>query len=262
MINQALTCIHSDAKIGKDVEIGPFTSISGNVIIDDGTWIGPNVTIMHGARIGKNCKIFPGAVVSAIPQDMKFQGEESTAEIGDNTIIRECVTVNRGTKASFKTVIGNNCVIMAYVHIAHDCVIGDFCVLVNNVGLAGEVKIHDWAILGGGTLVHQFVHIGSHVMIGGGSKVRQDVPPYIKVDREPLSYMGVNSIGLRRRNFSDEKISGIQEMYRTIFLSNLNNAQAIEHIEKTFPSSIERDNIIAFITSSERGVIKSYCTER
>ena len=261
-MNQALTCIHSDAKIGKDVEIGPFTSISGNVIIGDGTWIGPNVTIMDGARIGKNCKIFPGAVVSGIPQDMKFQGEESTAEIGDNTIIRECVTVNRGTKASFKTVIGNNCVLMAYVHIAHDCVIGDFCVLVNNVGLAGEVKIHDWAILGGSTLVHQFVHIGAHVMIGGGSKVRQDVPPYIKADREPLCYMGVNSIGLRRRNFSNEKINEIQEIYRTIYLSNLNNAQAIEHIEKTFPSSIERDNIIAFITSTERGVIKNYWVDK
>ena len=258
MINQALTWIHSNAKIGKDVEIGPFTSISGNVIIGDGTWIGPNVTIMDGARIGKNCKIFPGAVVSAIPQDMKFRGEESTAEIGDNTIIRECVTVNRGTKASFKTVIGNNCVLMAYVHIAHDCVIGDFCVLVNNVGLAGEVKIHDWATLGGYTLVHQFVHIGMHVMTGGASKVRQDVPPYIKGDREPLSYMGVNSIGLRRRNFSNEKISGIQEMYRTIFLSNLNNAQAIEHIEKAFPPSEEKDNIVRFITSSERGLIKNY----
>jgi len=262
MMDQALTCIHSDAKIGKDVEIGPFTSIAGNVIIGDGTWIGPNVTIMDGARIGKNCKIFPGAVVSAIPQDMKFQGEESTAEIGDNTIIRECVTVNRGTKASFKTVIGNNCVLMAYVHIAHDCVIGDFCVLVNNVGLAGEVKIHDWAILGGSTLVHQFVHIGAHVMIGGGSKVRLDVPPYIKVDREPLSYVGINSIGLRRRKFSNEKINEIKEIYRTIYLRNLNNAQAIDLIKKTFPPSIERDNIVTFITDSERGIIKSCLADR
>lgn len=261
-MNQTLTWIHPDAKIDKDVEIGPFTSIAGNVIIGDGTWIGPNVTIMDGAKIGKNCKIFPGAVVSAIPQDMKFQGEESTAEIGDNTIIRECVTINRGTKASYKTVIGKNCVLMAYVHIAHDCVIGDFCVLVNNVGLAGEVKIHDWAILGGGTLVHQFVHIGTHAMIGGGSKVRLDVPPYIKVDREPLSYVGINSIGLRRRKFSNEKINEIKEIYRTIYLRNLNNAQAIDLIKKTFPPSIERDNIVTFITDSERGIIKSCLADR
>jgi UDP-N-acetylglucosamine acyltransferase len=261
-MKHTLNWIHPDAKIGKDVEIGHFTTIAGNVIIGDGTWIGSNVVIMDGARIGRNCKIFPGAVVSAIPQDLKFKGEESTVEIGDNTIIREYATLNRGTKATNRTIIGKNCVLMAYVHIAHDCVIGDNCILVNNVGLAGEVKIRNWAILSVAVLVHQFVHIGEHVMIGGAGKVRQDVPPYIKADREPLSYMGINSIGLRRRNFNDEKIKEIQEIYRILYMSNLNNTQAIEQIIKKFPQSEERDNIVSFIKNSERGIIKGYFREK
>jgi len=251
-----LTYIHPDASIGKDVVIEPFSYIGGNVEIGDGTWIGPNVTIMGGARIGRKCRIFPGAVISAIPQDMKYAGEESTAEIGDNTTIRECVTVNRGTKASHKTVVGNNTLLMAYVHIAHDCVVGNNCILVNSVGLAGEVIIDDWAILGGGTSVHQFVNIGGHVMIGGGSKVRKDVPPYVKADREPLIYLGINSIGLTRRNFSKEKIEEIHNVYRLIYQKGLNYTQAMEKIENEMPATSDRDYILSFINKSKRGIIK------
>jgi len=252
-----LTNIHPDAKIGKKVNIDPFTNIAGDVVIGDGTWIGSSVNIMDGARIGKNCRIFPGAVVSAIPQDMKFAGEITTAEIGDNTTIRECVTINRGTKALGKTIVGNNCLLMAYVHVAHDCQVGNFCILVNNVGLAGEVVIHDHAILAGASVVHQFVHIGTHVMVGGGSKVRKDVPPYVKADRDPLSFAGVNSIGLRRRNFSNEKINEIQEIYRILYLQNLNNSQALEKIKQNISPSEERNNILEFIKNSNRGIIKS-----
>ena len=248
--------IHPDARIGKDVVIEPFSYIAGDVEIGDGTWIGPNVTIMGGARIGRKCRIFPGAVISAIPQDMKYAGEESTAEIGDNTTIRECVTVNRGTKVAYKTVVGNNTLLMAYVHVAHDCVVGNNCILVNSVGLAGEVIIGDWAILGGTTVVHQYVKIGGHVMIGGGSKVRKDVPPYVKTDRDPLIYLGINSIGLTRRNFSKEKIEEIHEIYRWIYQKGLNYTQAMEKIENEMPATPERDYILSFIKESKRGIIK------
>ncbi|MBE9512149.1 MAG: acyl-ACP--UDP-N-acetylglucosamine O-acyltransferase [Bacteroidetes bacterium] len=247
--------IHPDARIGKNVVIEPFSYIAGDVKIGDSTWIGPNVTIMSGARIGRKCRIFPGAVISAIPQDLKYTGEESTAEIGDNTTIRECVTVNRGTKVAYKTVVGNNTLLMAYVHIAHDCVVGNNCILVNSVGLAGEVIIDDWAILGGATVVHQYVNIGGHVMIGGGSKVRKDVPPYVRVDRDPLTYLGINSIGLTRRNFSKEKIEEIHNIYRWIYQKGLNYSQAMEKIENEMPATPELDYILSFIKKSERGII-------
>jgi len=251
-----LAYIHPDARIGKDVVIEPFSYIAGDVEISDGTWIGPNVTIMGGARIGRKCRIFPGAVISAIPQDMKYAGEESTAEIGDNTTIRECVTVNRGTKVAYKTVVGNNTLLMAYVHVAHDCVVGNNCILANSVGLAGEVIIGDWAILGGTTVVHQYVKIGGHVMIGGGSKVRKDVPPYVKTDRDPLIYLGINSVGLTRRNFSKEKIEEIHEIYRWVYQKGLNYTQAMEKIENEMPATPERDYILSFIKESKRGIIK------
>lgn len=250
-----LAYVHSKAKIGKNVIIEPFTTVSKDVQIGEGTWIGSNVSIMDGARIGKNCKIFPGAVISAIPQDQKFVGEKTLAIIGDNSTIREYVTVNRGTKAKNSTIIGNNTLIMAYTHIAHDCIIGDNCILVNYVGLAGEVEIGDYAILGGASLVHQFVRIGKHVMIGGATKVRIDVPPYIKADREPVAYVGVNAIGLRRRGFTTKKITEIQDMYREIYQKNLNNSQALKEIEKSFPSSQEKKEILNFFKSSSRGII-------
>ena len=213
---------------------------------------------MEGARIGKNCRIFPGAVISAIPQDLKYQGEETTTEIGDNTTIRECVTINKGTAAKNKTVVGSNCLLMAYSHIAHDTIVGDNVIIGNGSQIAGEVIIHDYAILSGLVAVHQFVNIGPHVMISGGSLVRKDVPPYTKAAREPLSYEGVNSIGLRRRGFTSEKIAEIQEIYRNLYLRGLNNAKALTKIETEMPATQERDEIISFIRASDRGVMKGY----
>jgi UDP-N-acetylglucosamine acyltransferase len=252
-----LAFIHPDAKIGKNVTVEPFAYIAGNVVIGEGTWVGPNATIMDGARIGKRCRIFPSAVVSGIPQDLKFRGEESTAEIGDNTTVREGVTVNRGTAAVGKTVVGNGCLLMAYAHIGHDCAIGNNCILGNFSGLAGEVKVDDWAILSGGTLVHQFTHIGAHVMIGGGAKVRTDVPPFIKADRDPLSYLGLNSVGLTRRGFEKERIDEIHNIYRVIYQNGMNISQALDNIEKEFKPSPDRDYILEFIRKSERGIIRA-----
>lgn len=251
-----LAYIHPNAKLGSDVKVEPFAYIAGNVVIGEGTWVGPNATILDGARIGRNCKIFPSAVVSGIPQDLKFRGEETTAEIGDNTTVREGVTINRGTAAAGKTVVGNNCLIMAYVHVGHDCAVGDYCILGNSTGLAGEVKIDDWAIVSGGTLVHQFSHIGGHVIIGGGSKVRMDVPPFIKADRDPLAYMGINSIGLTRRAFDKGRIDEIHNIYRVLYQSGMNTTKALENIETDFKPSADRDYIIDFIKNSERGIIR------
>ena len=252
-----LAFVHPEAKIGKDVIVEPFAYIASDVIIGDGTWIGPHATIMDGARIGKKCRIFPSAVVSGIPQDLKFRGEESTAELGNSTTVRECVTVNRGTAAVGKTVVGNNCLLMAYSHIGHDCVIGNNCIIGNYTGLAGEVDVDDWAILSAGTMVHQFTHIGAHVMIGGGSKVRIDVPPFIKADRDPLSFLGLNSVGLTRRGFEKERIDEIHEIYRAIYQKGMNFSQALDYVEKEFNSSPDRDYILEFIRKSERGIIRA-----
>jgi len=257
-MNQPLAYIHPTAKIARNVVIEPFTTIHKNVEIDEGTWIGSNVTIFEGARIGKNCKVYPGAVISAIPQDLKFNGEETTVEIGDNTVVREFVTVSRGTVDRHKTQIGNNCLLMAYVHIAHDCVISDNCILVNAVQLAGHVRIEDYAVVGGATAIHQFVKIGAHVMVSGGSLVRKDVPPYTKAAREPLTYCGINSIGLRRRGFAPEKINEIQEIYRQIFLKGYNNSDALDLVELELAPSKERDEVINFIRNSGRGIMKGY----
>lgn len=258
MMKQPLSYVHPQAKIADNVVIEPFVTIDKNVEIGKGTWIGSNVTILEGARIGKNCKIYQGSVISGIPQDLKFDGEETTAEIGDNTTIREYVTINRGTKANRKTVIGNNCLIMAYVHVAHDCVLGDNVILANAVHLAGHINIDQYAIIEGVSAVHQFVHIGEHAFVGGGSLVRKDVPPYVKAAREPLSYCGINSIGLRRRDFSNEKINEIQNIYRILYLQDYNNSQALEFIEAEMPASKERDEIILFIKNSSRGIMKGY----
>ena len=252
------TYIHPDAKIGKNVVVEPFAYIAGDVEIGDGTWIGPNVSILDGARIGKNCSIFPGAVISAIPQDLKFKGEKTTAEIGDNTTIRECVTVNRGTSVANRTVVGSNCLLMAYVHIAHDCFVGDHCVMANLVTLAGEVKVGDYTVIGGLAAVHQFVAIGEHVMIGGTAKVRKDVPPFIKADRDPLAYVGVNSIGLRRRGFPHEKISEIQDLYRILYQSDMNNSDAVMIIQEQISESPEKEMFLKFMEKSTRGIIRGY----
>ncbi len=257
-MNQPLAYIHPEAKIADNVVIEPFTTIYKNVVIEEGTWIGSNVTIMEGARIGKNCKIFPGAVIAAVPQDLKFAGEETTVVIGDNTTIRECVTINRGTVDKYKTQIGSNVLLMAYVHIAHDCEIRDYCILANSVQVAGHVIIDEYAFVGGTSAVHQFVKIGAHAMISGGSLVRKDVPPFTRAAREPLGYSGINSIGLRRRGFTNEKINEVQEIYRIIYLSGMNNSSALDKIEITMNPSKERDEIIRFIRSSERGVMKGF----
>ncbi len=257
-MNQPLSFIHPDAKIAPNVVIEPFAVVHKNVEIKAGSWIGSHATIMEGARIGKNVKIFPGSVISGTPQDLKFKGEETIAKIGDNTIIREYVTVSRGTNDRQQTVIGKNCLLMAYVHVAHDCIIENNCILVNGVQLAGHVTIDDYAIVGGTTAVHQFAKIGSHVMISGGSLVRKDVPPFTKAAREPLSFVGINSIGLRRRGFSNDKIREIQEIYRNIYLKGINNSKALDIIEVEMEPTRERDDIIKFIRNSERGVMKGF----
>lgn len=260
-MNQPLAYVHPSAKIAPTVVIEPFTTIHKNVVIEEGTWIGSNVTIMEGARIGKNCRIFPGAVISAIPQDLKFEGEDSTVNIGNNVTIREFVTINRGTKALGKTIIGDNTLIMATAHVAHDCIIGKNCIIVNGVLLAGHVEIDDWAIIGGLTAVQQFSKIGTHAFVGGGSLVRKDVPPFVKAAKEPISYAGINSIGLRRRGYTNDQINEVQNIYRILFQKNYNVTQALAIIEADFEATKDRDDILTFIRSSKTGIMKGFRLE-
>lgn len=257
-MKQPLAYIHPDAKIASTVVIEPFVTIDKNVVIGEGTQIGSNVTILEGVRIGKNCRIFPGAVIGAIPQDLKYNGEDTLVIIGDNTTIREFVTINRGTAARGKTIVGNDCLIMAYCHVAHDCVVGNNVIMGNTTQLAGEVEINDFAILSGGCLVHQFTRIGSHVMIQGGSKIGKDVPPFVTAGREPLSYAGINSIGLRRRGFTNEQIRDIQDVYRYLYQSGMNTSHAIERVQAELPATKERDEILLFVKNSPRGIMKGY----
>lgn len=251
-----LSHIDPAAKIGKDVTISPFSFIDKNVEIGDGTWIGPNVTIFSGARIGKNCRIFPGAVISAIPQDLKFNGEDTITEIGDNTTIRECVTINRGTTDKMKTAVGSNCLLMAYVHVAHDCILGNNIIIANSVNLAGHVTIEDWVILEGLAAVQQFVTIGAHAFITGGSLVRKNVPPFTKAAREPLQYVGINSVGLRRRGFSNESVLEIEDIYRTLYVKGHNVTNALAVIEQEAPNSKEKEQILNFIRESKDGIMR------
>lgn len=257
---QPLAYIHPQAKIADTVVVEPFAVIHKDVVIGEGTWIGSNVTIMDGARIGKNCRVFPGSVISAVPQDLKFDGEVTTAEIGDNTIIRECCTINRGTKDRYKTVVGSNCLLQAYTHIAHDCVVGNNCIFSNSTTLAGHVIIGDNVVLAGLVAIHQFVHVGSHAFVTGGSLVRKDVPPYVKAAREPLAYVGINSVGLRRKGFSPEEINEIQEIYRVLFVKHNNVTKALDIIEAEFQPTEIRDEIVDFIRNSNRGVIRGFGT--
>lgn len=255
---QPLSYIHPEAKIASNVVVEPFTTIHKDVVIGEGTWIGSNVTIMDGARIGKNCKIFPGAVISGEPQDLKFEGEITTAEIGDNTTIRECVTINRGTKDRFKTVIGKNCLIQAYSHIAHDCIVGDNCIFSNSSTLAGHITVGDYVVLAGLVAVHQFCHIGSHAFVTGGTLVRKDVPPFIKAAREPIAYAGVNSVGLRRRGYTTEQITEVQNIYRVLFVQNRNLSKALDLVEAEFEPTELRDEILTFVRNSNRGVVRGF----
>jgi UDP-N-acetylglucosamine acyltransferase len=251
-----LAYIHPDARLAPGVTVDPFTTIAADVEIGEGTWIGPNVTIMNGARIGAHCQIFPGAVVAGIPQDLKFAGEQTTAHIGDYTTLREYVTVNRGTVDRGETRVGTHCLLQAYVHVAHDCLIGDNCVISGATQIAGHVTIGDWGIIGGGTLVQQFVNIGAHAFVGGGSLVRKDVPPFVKAAREPLTYAGINSVGLRRRGFGDEQVYAIQNLYRLLYLAGLNTQEALVRIEEEVPASAERDFAVDFVRAASRGIIK------
>ena len=249
--------IHPEAKVDPSVQVGPFVYIDKDVEIGAGTIIDANATILEGIRIGKNCHIFPSAVVGAIPQDLKFKGEKTYVFIGDNTTIREFATINRGTASKGKTVIGNNCLIMAYCHVAHDCILHNNVIMSNACQIAGEVEIEDFAVIGGGTLVHQFTHIGPHIMLQGGSHVNKDIPPYAMVGREPITYIGINVVGLRRRGFTPEQLGRIQETYRYIYFSDLNNSDAIQRIEEETESSPERDCIVEFVRNSSRGIVRA-----
>ena len=252
-----LATVHPDAKLGDNVEVGPYAFIDENVVIGDGCKILPHATIFPFVRMGRDCTVFPGAVVGAIPQDLKFEGEESYVEIGDRVNIRECATINRGTKASGKAVtrVGSDTLVMSYAHIAHDCSIGNHCIIVSFVALAGETEVDDWGIIGGATIAHQFSHIGTHAMVGGGFKIVKDVPPYVLAGRDPICFEGVNRVGLSRRGFSEEKINEIKDIYDTLYFKGMNVSDAVAYIEQNFPRTEERDTIISFIRNSKRGII-------
>ena len=256
MTNLSLTNIHPKASIGKNVTIEPFTTIYEDVEIGDNTWIGPNVVIMNGARIGANCKIFPGAIISADSQDLKYNGEYATTVIGDNTTIREYVTIHKGTSDKKTTKIGSNCLLMSYVHIAHDCEVGNNVIIANLVQIAGHVQIGDWVIIEGTAAVQQFVNIGEHAFIAGGSLVRKNVPPYVKAAREPLSYVGVNTIGLRRRGYNDQQIINIEDIYRVIYVQNSNITTALSVAELEVPLSDEKEVVLDFIRNSTKGIMR------
>ena len=255
-MNQPLAYVHPGAKIAKNVVIEPFTTINNNVIIGEGTWIGSNVTIMEGARIGKNCNIFPGSVISGNPQDLKYDNEDTIVQIGNNVTIRECVTIHRGTNDKLATKIGSHCLLMTYVHIAHDCTIGDHVILASYTGLSGHVQIDDYAILEGKVAAQQFTHIGKHTFIGGASLIRKNIPPYIKAAREPLTFAGVNSVGLRRRGFSEETVRQIEDLYRILYIQNSNISKGIQAIKEQIPESDIRNEIIDFIDAADKGVIR------
>lgn len=255
-MNQPLSTIHPDARIAEGVIIDPFVYVAADVEIGEGTHLYPGAIVLDGARIGRNCRIHSGAVIAGEPQDLKFKGEVTTAVIGDNTIIRESATVNRGTASKGTTIVGANCLIMAYTHIAHDCVVGDNVIISNASQVAGEVHIDHHAVIGGGSLIHQFCHIGAHVMMQGGSLVNKDVPPYIVCARNPISYAGINVVGLRRRGFTSEQISTLQEIYRYIFSSDLNTTDAIQAVEANIPESDFRSDILDFVRNSHRGILK------
>ena len=256
-----LAVIHPEARLGQDVTVDPFVVIERDVVIGDGCHIHPHAVIRDGARIGKHCEIFPGAVIAGIPQDLKFKGETTTAEIGDYTTIRECATVNRGTASKGRTVVGNHCLIMAYSHVAHDCVVKDFVIIGNASQIAGEVEIDDYAIVSGGTLIHQFTRISKHVMIQGGSRIGKDIPPYTLVGRDPITYCGINIVGLRRRGFTNAQVFLIQDIYRTLYTRGLNNSEALKAIETEYEPCEERDLILNFIKTSKRGIVRGSIDE-
>ena len=256
---QPLASVHPDAKLGENVEVGPYAFIDANVEIGDNCKIHPHATIYPYVRMGSDCQVFPGAVVGAIPQDLKFDGEVTYVEIGDRVTIRECATINRGTRASGKgvTKVGDDTLVMSYVHIAHDCRVGGHCILVSYVGIAGETDVDDWAIIGGNTAVHQFSHIGAHAMVGGCSAVNKDIPPYSICGRTPIVYAGINIVGLRRRGFDTDVVRNIKDIYDTIYYQGYNISDGCAKVEAGFPQSVERDTILSFIRNSKRGIVRA-----
>ena len=250
-----LAYIHPEAKIGQNCEIGPFCFIDANVVIGDNNVLMNSVTVLSGSRIGNGNRIFPGAVIGAIPQDLKFRGEETTAEVGDNNIIRENVTINRGTAAKGRTVVGNNNLLMEGMHVAHDVFLGNGCIIGNGTKFAGEVVIDDFAIVSAHVLVHQFCRIGSYVMVSGGTKCSQDVPPFSMIARDPAAYCGLNLVGLKRRGFSTEIINNLHSAYNILFNTSALFAERIEQIRANVPPSKEIDYLIEFLTTSKRGFI-------
>lgn len=248
--------VDAKARLGENVQISPYAIVEEGVEIDENTWIGPHVLLAKGTKIGKGCKIFQGAVIGTIPQDLKFEGEETSIEIGDNTVVREYCTLNRGTKDRMKSQIGENCLLMAYVHVAHDCIIGNNVILANAINMAGHVVIDDYAGVGGMTPIHQFVRIGQHAFVGGGYRVPKDIPPFILAAGEPLRYAGVNRIGLKRRGFSSETIISLQRVYKLIYRQKLNVTQALTRIKDEFPLEGEVKQVVNFFESSERGVLR------
>lgn len=250
--------IGKEAVIGKNVYIGNFTTIEDDVVIGDNTWIGNNVSILNGTRIGENCQIHSGTVLGGDPQDLKYRNEYSLLEIGSNNIIREFVTMNKGTASKGKTIIGNNNLFMSNVHVGHDCLIGNNCIIGFSVGIAGEVIVEDWVNISGLSAIHQFSIIGAHSMISGMSKIVKDIPPYITVAREPLRFVGINAVGLKRRNFEVNKINELRSIYRIIFQQKRNTTLSLNYIGDHFPQSQERNQILNFIRESKRGIIKGY----
>jgi len=251
-----LASIHPNARIGNNVIIDPFAVVHDNVVVGDDTHIMSHAVLMPYTRVGKKCRIFPGAVIGAIPQDLKYAGEETTVEIGDYTTIRECVTINRGTKDKWKTSIGSHCLLMAYSHVAHDCLVGNHVILANGVQLAGHVEVGDFAIVGGLCGVQQFTRIGKHAYIGGQTAIRKDVPPFVKAAREPISYMGINVVGLHRRNFPHHQIESISQIYHLLFVGNHSTTSGINLVKDKIPDNEIKAEILQFIQDSKIGVIK------
>ncbi len=251
-----LANVSPKAKIGNNVTIEAFATVYEDVEIGDNTHVHPNAIIYPDTTIGSDCQIFPGALIGIVSQDLKYKGEKAKTTIGNNTIIREYVTVHKGTSDRMLTAIGNNCLVMAYAHVAHDCIIGDHVILANYVGLAGHVTIEDYSILEGYVAVQQFVTVGAHTFLAGTSKVRKNVPPYIRVAREPLQYIGVNSVGLSRRGFDKETINQIEDIYRLIFVRGHNTTKALELVEQEIPNSAVRKQIVEFIKNSADGIVK------
>lgn len=253
-----LAHIDPNAQIGNNVTVEPFAVIHNDTVIGEGSHIMSHAVIMPGARIGKNCKIYPGAVIGGKPQDLKYRGENTTAEIGDNTVVRECVTINIGTTDKWKTVVGSNCLLMAYAHVAHDCIIGNNVILANSVNLAGHIDVGDYAIIGGMTGAHQFTRIGAHTYIAGQSAIRKDVPPFVRAAREPLSYIGINVVGLQRRGFTKQTIDEISKIYHILFVQGHTTAAALDIIEKQIADGAVRNEILSFAKTSQAGIIRRF----